>query len=384
MNCRIPRVLLRRGFLVTAALGLIPAQVAGQIATLPSLSAAQVAAVDAAVRTEMDKQKAVGLAIGIVRDGVVVYTKGYGLADREKGVPVSNSTMFRWASCSKPLTAVAAMQLVQAGQLALDADVRSLVPEFPDHGAVITVRHLLCHQGGIVHYSNGKVIRTKRDYSTSHPFRDVVVALDTFKESPLVNPPGTKYSYTTHGYILLSAAVERAGRQPFAEQVRDRIVKPLGMTTLRPDYQWEDIPTRTIGYARKAGEVVRSDDSEVCWMVGGGGFISNIDDFARFAAGLVNGGLVNKASAATMWQPQRLTSGEQTDYGLGFSVDVAEDGRLQVSHSGSQEKTRTRFVIYPRERHGVVVMTNSEWVNPRRFTTLVYSALAADTVTASP
>jgi CubicO group peptidase (beta-lactamase class C family) len=342
------------------------------------LPAARAAAVDRAVQAEMEKEGIIGLAVGVVRDGEVAYAKGYGLADRESALPVTSKTLFRWASCAKPLTAVAAMQLVEAGTLRLDADVRSLVPEFPDKGNVITVRQLLCHQGGIVHYSNGKVIPTKRSYPTPHPFADVVLALDTFKDSPLVNRPGEKYSYTTHGYILVSAAVQRAGRQPFADQVRDRIAKPLDMTTLRPDYQWEAIPNRAVGYACNGGVVARSTDTDVSWKLGGGGFVSNVDDFARFAAGLINRRLVNEKTETMMWEPQKLRSGETTSYGLGFGVDVNTNGRLRVSHSGSQEKTRTRLVIYPRERHGVVVMTNSEWVDPGKFTTLVYTALAGD------
>ncbi|NLE36868.1 MAG: beta-lactamase family protein, partial [Pirellulaceae bacterium] len=242
------------------------------------LSPTHARAVDDAIRAEMERQQAVGAAVGVVRDGRVVYLKGYGHADREAGVPVTEQTLFRWASISKTLTAVAAMQLVERGLLDLDADVRSHVPEFPDKGVVITPRQLLCHQGGIVHYSNGRVIRTEREYDTPHPFEDVVTALDTFKESPLVAKPGERASYTTHGYILLSAVVERAGSETFADQVRRRIVEPLGLTTLRPDYQWESIDHRAVGYRTRRGRVVRSTDTDVSWKLGGGGYLSNIGD----------------------------------------------------------------------------------------------------------
>ena len=93
--------------------------------------------------------------------------------------------MFRWASISKSLTAVAAMQLWERGDLDLKREARRYVPEFPDKGTTIRVWHLLCHQGGIVHYTNGKVIQTKRNYPMAHPFENVIFALDTFRESPL-------------------------------------------------------------------------------------------------------------------------------------------------------------------------------------------------------
>jgi serine beta-lactamase-like protein LACTB, mitochondrial len=346
------------------------------VAQATALTPDQAKAVDKAVLAEMAKQDVVGLAVGVIEGGETVYLTGFGYADRERGEPVTPGTLFRWASCSKPLTAVAAMQLVDKGKLDLDADVRTLVPEFPDKGVTVTARQLLCHQGGIVHYTNGKVVRTERAYPAAHPFQDVVLALDTFKESPLVNRPGEKYSYTTHGYILLSAVVERAGKQPFGEQVRERIARPLGMMTLRPDYQWEAIPNRASGSRKVKGAIVPSLDGDVSWKLGGGGYLSSIEDLARFARGLLRRELVSEKAEAMMWSPQALSGGKVTSYGLGFGVDGKGD-RLRVAHSGSQEKTRTRMVLYPRHKSAVVVMTNCEWANPRQFTTLVYSVLAA-------
>jgi CubicO group peptidase (beta-lactamase class C family) len=333
--------------------------------------------VDHAMRDEMAGQELVGLAVGIIQDGQIAYLKGYGLADREQHVPVTRQTMFRWASISKSITAVAAMQLWERGKLNLDRDVRRYVPEFPDKGTPIRVRHLLCHQGGIVHYTNGKVIRIKRDYPVAHPFENVIYALDTFRESPLVNEPGEKYSYTTHGYILLSAVVERAGKQKFAHQVRDRIAKPLKLATLQPDYQWEEIPHRAVGYLQRGGQVEVSTNTDVSWKLGGGGFISNIDDLAKFAAGLLNHRLVKPATRQKMWARQMTSGGEQTKYALGFSFNHYRDGELHtwsangtgieiVGHSGSQEKTKTWMALSPQKKLGVVVMSNSEYASPRR------------------
>jgi CubicO group peptidase (beta-lactamase class C family) len=335
------------------------------------------AKVDETVAAKMADDGAIGLVVGVIEDGEVRYLKGYGWADRENKLPVTGRTLFRWASCSKPVTAVAAMQLVEKGLLDLDADVRTYVPEFPDPGAKITARQLLCHQGGIVHYVNGKVVATRRAYDTAHPFADVVNALDKFKESPLVSQPGAKYSYTTHGYILLSAVVQRAGRQPFAEQVRGRIAKPAQLTTLQPDYPWVPLPERTQGYRKRGPEVVLSADTDVSWKLGGGGFISSGSDFAGFAAGLINRRFVNEATETDMWTPQKLADGKATTYGLGFGVDT-KDGRLRVSHSGAQEKTRTQLTLYPRERRGVVVMTNSEWVQPGGYVKVVEEVLFSD------
>ena len=329
---------------------------------------------DRILEGELQKQSLVGAALGVIVDGEVAYLKGYGLADRENKIPVTRKTLFRWASISKCLTSVTAMQLYERNLLDLSRDVRSYTPEFPDKKALITPRDLLCHQGGIVHYSNGKVIHTRRQYDVPHPFESVVLALDTFRESPLVNQPGEKFSYTTHGYILLSAVIERAGKEKFASQVEKRIARPLGMTTLQPDYQWKHIPHRAVGYRKKNKKVVPSTNTDVSWKLGGGGFISNIDDLALFAKGLINGKLVKPETERLMWTPQKLKDSKSTTYGYGFNIK-GTGKELQVAHSGGQEKTRTRMVIFPGKRMGVVVMSNSEHCNSKSLAAAAIGAL---------
>ena len=330
--------------------------------------------IDQAVQSEMERQKAVGVAIGVIQNGKIIHTSGYGWADQEKMIPVQRGTMFRWASISKPLTAVAAMQLVEQDQLDLDADIRLVVPEFPDKGKRITMRQLLGHLGGIVHYRNGPVVKTSRTYGESHPHKDVVLALDRFKESPLVAEPGAEFAYTTHGYILASAVIQRSGKQPYHLQVRDRVTRPLKLNTLQPDYQWQSIPGRAVGYRRKDGKIVPSRDTNVSWKLGGGGWISNIGDLASFAEALMTDELVSAESRKIMWTRQRNAEGKQLTYGLGFGISGSGDS-MRITHSGSQEKTRTRLTIYPEQGHGVVIMTNSEYADPEQFTKAIYKAM---------
>lgn len=341
----------------------------------------------------MKKGKVVGMAVGIIQNGQIVYLKGYGLADREQNVPVTTETMFRWASCTKPMAATAAMQLVERGQLDLDKNVREYVPEFPvkfqsnvPHlPVVMTARHLLEHQSGIPHYHNGKVISTSPPWfpPSPHPFADPVVALHKFKESPLLFTPGEKYSYSSYGYLLLSAVIQRAGKEKFAEQIDNRIAKPLGLTTLQPDYQWVKIDRRAVGYVRRTlpfGNtlIVPSTNTDQSWKWGAGGYISSVTDFAGFVSGVLNTTLVSKATETEMWTLRPPRTGP-TRYGLGFDVTMLNGAVEKVAHSGSQEKTKTCFVIYPGKRSAVMVMTNCEWVEPEQFTTLIDSALSTTT-----
>lgn len=361
-------------FLLVAALA--PRGVRGQAA--PSLAPAKVAAVDAAVEAERVRQRVVGVAVGIVQDNEIVYLHGYGFANAEKKEPVTVHTMFRWASISKTLTAVAAMQLAQSKALDLDADVREYVPEFPDKGVKITARQLLCHQSGIPHYTNGKIIVTHVDYKAEHPFVNLVTALDRFKESPLLFTPGDRFSYSTYGFMLLGAVVQRAGKEPYPKQVRDRILQPLGMSSVMPDYQWENIPDRATGYVLEGNEVKPSTDTDVSWKLAGGGFISDIGGLARWAKGLLERRLLEPASYETMWEIQHDDNGRATNWGLGFEVQGSGPG-LKVSHNGLQEKASCRMVLYPGGRNAVVVMTNSYFADPGKFSTAIYKALGSKT-----
>jgi serine beta-lactamase-like protein LACTB, mitochondrial len=338
------------------------------------LAAGTALAVDQAVTAEMTKQHLVGVAIGIIQRGRIVYTKGYGYADRERGTPVSTKTVFNWASNSKPLAAVAAMQLMEKGELDLNRNVRDYVPEFPDKGEVITSRDLLCHQSGIPHYENGVIIPAARKERGARAYSDPVLALDRFKLSPLLFKPGEKYSYSSYAYILLSAVIQRAGRESFLRQVEQRIAAPLKMKSLQLDLESGPKDHWAVRYThREQGEVVRARPDPEYWKYGAGGFKSNVEDFARWAEGLINHRVVSEKTEAMMWRAQETSDHKNTSYGLGFHVD--DQNGLKVSHDGAQTGVATRMVIYPRGKSGVVVMCNTSPAKPGEISTAIYSAL---------
>lgn len=318
-------------------------------------------AVTRRIETELDAQHIVGLSAAFVLRGELADVRSFGWQDRARGVPATIRTSYRWASISKPLTAIAAMQLVELARLELDRDVRGYVPEFPEKPHTLTSRQLLCHQAGLVHYSNGEVIRTVRDYDVPHPFEDRVLSLDMFKESPLIAEPGTRYSYSTPGFVLLGAVVERAGGEAYRRQVEKRILQPLGMTTMQPDFEWVDIPQRTAGYTvAHGGRVYPSSGTDlVSWKLPSGGWTSSVADLGRFAAGIARGRLVSRETFEQMTTPQKTKDGKPTTYGLGFGVSDA-GGVRTVSHSGSQDKTATYMLIEPGRQLAVCLMCNTE------------------------
>lgn len=337
------------------------------------LCGARAAAVDRAVETELVRQELVGLSLGVIEDGRIVYLRGYGLADREQSAPVTTETVFNWASNSKPLAAVLAMQLVERRQLDLDADVRAHVPEFPEKQATLTTRQLLCHQSGLPHYKNGPVVGTLRTYEAELPFLRPIAALDRFNHSPLVFHSGERCEYSSHAYVLLSAVIERAGRQPYADQLRERIARPLEMASLQLDLPRPG-PDWAAGYARVDGAIERVSDEAEYWKHGAGGHKAHIADFARWATALINCRLVSPATEAVMWTPQTTADGETTKYGLGFGV-MRDGERLIVFHNGGQPDVRTRMELRPADRAAVVALCNTQHADINAVTAAVFDVL---------
>jgi CubicO group peptidase (beta-lactamase class C family) len=363
-----------RHFVVVVVFGLLSEAAFAQSPVQMQLAPAKAMAVDKTVEAQMQKQGLIGVAVGIIREGQIVYLKGYGQSNREQSSPVTEQTIFNWASNSKPVAAVAALQLTEKKLLDLDADVRRYVPEFPDKGDVITTRQLLCHQSGIPHYSNGTIVPTEGKYSLPRPFLDPVVALDKFNQSPLVFKPGEKMEYSSYGYMLVSAVIQRAGKKPFQAQIEERIVRPLGMKSFQLDMEFEHQPHWAVGYTKdKQGNIVPAKEVAHYWKHGAGGFKSNIQDFAVWAQALINRRLLSQESEKQMWTAQTTSKGEKTTRGLGMSI--GEPGEWKVSHNGIQEDAMSRLVLYPRAKHGIVIMCNCRFADVGAITTAIFEAL---------
>ncbi len=196
-----------------------------------------------AITATMNAQKIPGLSVAVVVQGKPRWSSGYGLADVENHVPARADTVYRWASVSMPVTAVAVLQLVERGKLDLDAPIQMYVPEFPVKPWPVTPRQLLSHLGGI-----RDEVDDERD-STRHyaHFRD---AFHVFKDDPLVCEPGTRHIDSSYGYNLLGAAVETASGAPFAGYLRGQVFRRSGMNTARPDDSEAVIFRRARGYVR--------------------------------------------------------------------------------------------------------------------------------------
>jgi serine beta-lactamase-like protein LACTB, mitochondrial len=330
-------------------------------------------AVDSAVRGELRRQGIVGAAIGVIRGGEVAYVQGYGFRNFEDRLSVDKTTVFNWASNSKPLMAVAALQLVESGHLDLDVTIGKYGP-IPASLQKITVRHLLCHQSGIPHYSNGKIVSSGEKVSLMEQLNPDA-SIKCFINSPLLFEPGSKTEYSSYAYVLLSSIVQAAGKADIDTQLTKRIVEPLRLTSFQLDVPYDQQPNWTFAYRTNSEQTPeRLSDTSHFWKHGAGGYKSNVEDFAKWAAALMTTKLLRPDSKQQMWTPQRTTDRKETSSGLGFAVS-GSDRSLKVSHGGSQDETKTRMVLYPNQGHGMVVMCNTADADPSAITTAVYKAI---------
>ena len=308
--------------------------------------------IETLIAGEMSRQSIPAFSVAVAAGGELRWSSGYGLADLENFVPARALTANRTASVGKPMTAVAVMQLVEAGKLDLDTPVSRYLPAVNGRTGGTTLRQLLGHIGGIRAYRDETELNSTRHYWS------LGEALSVFQNDELVADPGTKYSYSTYGYVLAGAAAEAVAGVPLREYMRVNVFERAGMVNTRLDDTFAIIPNRARGYARnKDGQLrnARLLDTSNRWP--GGGFVSTVEDVVRFALAFAGGKLVSESTEELMLTPLTLTGGDRTTYGLGWGVGTL-DGKRVASHSGGQAGVSTLLKLLPEQKTAVAFMCN--------------------------
>lgn len=294
-----------------------------------------------------------GMSVAVGVNGQIVWAEGFGMADLEQSVRVTSQSKFRIGSVSKPLTAAALALLIEEGKLDLDAPVQKYVPGFPQKPQPITSRQLAGHLAGIRHYSG-------QEFAISRRYNTVAEGLDIFKNDPLLHPPGTKYSYSSYGWNLLSAVVEGASGQEFLAHMDARVFRPLGMRSTTADRNPDIIANRVRFYERARNNGPPNEsmqnaiyvDNSYKWA--GGGFLSTAEDLVRFGMAHLRPGFLKKETLALLFTSQRTASGEETNYGIGWQTRISDETKQRVySHGGGSVGGTSVLVLYPES--GVVV-----------------------------
>lgn len=230
---------------------------------------------------------AVGLSAAVVRADGTAWTHAYGPADVASGRPVDPETRMRLYSVAKPMTAVAAARLMERGLLDPAAPIQRYVPDFPDKGAPITAMQLAEHTSGIRHYANDGEAHGLRHCDT------VDEALEIFAGDPLVHAPGERETYSSWGYVLLSAVLEGAAGRPYPELMHELVFDPLGLDSPAIDDPREEVPDRASFYREtEPGTFVAAEPVDNTCKWGAGAWLGTAEDVARFGLGMVDGTLL--------------------------------------------------------------------------------------------
>ena len=331
----------------------------------------QVRLFDDFAQKQMALDKTVGMTIGFMKDDFV-WVKGYGYADLENKSPAKTESAYRLGSVTKPMTAVAVLQLVEKGKIDLDAEVQTYVPYFPKKPWPVTVRQVLGHLGGISHYKNpANELHIKEHRSTRE-------AIAIFENFDLVAEPGTRYSYSSYGYNLLGAIIEAASGMSFGDYMRQNIWQPLGMLSTRMDDPFDVIPNRVRGYQLINGQVKNSEAIDISSRFAAGGTRSTVPDLLKFAKGIIDDKALKHDTLTMMATSMSSRDGRLTNYGMGWQT-TPYNGRYVLEHSGGQQETRTLLYIFPTQKMAFAVAVNFENSDPG-----VYLERLFQLVTGSP
>lgn len=336
---------------------------------------------------EWDTPDSPGCALAVIKDGAIIYTRGYGMADLEHKIPNAPETVFYIGSESKQFAAMAILLLEEEGKLSLDDDIRKFLPEIPDYGRTITIRHLILHTSGLRDYFILWDL-SGLDYANNFTNEEVIALIARQKELNFM--PGDERLYSNTGYLLLAEIVKRTSGLSLAEYASKNIFAPLGMTHTH----FHDDPSLLIAN-RAWGHLKRPDGS---WglmafrfsLVGSGGLYTTVRDLALWDANFYDNrlGTGGQALIDRMITPGKLNSGEKLSYACALAVGEYR-GLKTVRHGGALGGYRAHMLRFPDEKFTVIVLFNTGNVDPAGYAEKTADIFLADTlgpatVTAEP
>jgi len=332
-------------------------------------------------------------AVLVARSGKVLYQSAYGYADRERKVLNSLDTRFRFGSMGKMFTAVAALQLVQAGKLALDAPLGKYLTDYPNKEvAAVTIEQLLTHTGGTgnifapEYFSRRLETREHQDYIRLFGARGVDF------------PPGSRWDYSNYGMVLLGRVIEVVSGQSYYEYTRTHIFQPLGMGSTGNDPEDSRMTNLSTGYTHMnphggphggphvgpppgpgsppGGEPVHPNTDTLPYRgTSAGGGYSTVGDLLKFVNGLTAHLLLDAAHTEMLLRPRMATPRPGGQQALGFSVVTRRDGSVSVGHGGGAPGMNGELMYFPKSGYLVVVLANLDPPSATSFTDYIVAKL---------
>lgn len=366
-------------------LGSILALCVGTAGTLPaakSYAPADVAnSIDRIFASLTDSQSP-GMAVLVRKDGRTLVERGYGARELRARAKIDAQTNFRLASCTKQFTAMSIMLLVRDGKLRYDQKLTEIFPQFPPYGQAITIRQLLNHTSGLPDYEDLMAAAGKRKgaaiWSDTNQIQDAEVLQLLEQETAGKFAPGTQWSYSNSGYVLLGLVVARVSGQPFGKFLRQHIFAPLGMTqTLAYEKGKSEVVQRAYGHSKEGQAWKETDQSSTSATLGDGGIYSSLTELAKWDQALAQHTLLSEPemqpalTAATLTddaKPQWPANSDRPQgtpvaYGFGWFLDPYH-GRQRMWHYGDTMGFHSYIVRFASEKLTVIVLCNRTDLDP--------------------
>jgi CubicO group peptidase (beta-lactamase class C family) len=308
-----------------------------------------------------DKTTTPGAALAVIKDGKIIYERGYGMAKLEDGIVNAPDKVFDIGSVSKQFTATCVAMLIREGKIGLDDDIRKYIPEMPAYEKPVTVNHLLHHTSGLRDYN---ALLELAGFRADADSPTVEESLEVIRRQKKLNyAPGEEYSYTNTGFFLLSQIVERVSGKSLNAFAQERIFKPLGMTkTIFQDDHTQIIKDRATGYVQgKKGFAISMSNWD---ETGDGNVYTTVRDLYLWDQAFYTGAL-GKSLMDMLHTQGVLNSGKTIDYAFGLVVGEHK-GLKVVEHGGAWVGFRAAVVRFPEQKFSVVVLANLETINPSR------------------
>lgn len=301
------------------------------------------------------KATAPGCAILVAKQGQVIYKKAFGSAQLELNIPMQTDMVFKIASITKQFTAVAILQLVEQGKIALHDSLQKFIPDFPSKGHTITIENLLTHTSGIRDYMQIDYAGTNMERWDLTPKQ----LIDSFKNYPLAFEPGTKYSYSNSGYYLLGYIIEKVSGKPYQHYIQDNLLKPLALNHSFFEMEGKLIPNRVNGYSQAGPAYINADFWSPSIAYAAGGLLSNTEDLFNWFKGLLAYKIVKKESLEKAFTPFRLKDGSLLTYGYGWYIEHLSTIR-SIEHAGKMNGFSSNAIYYPQQDVFIAVLFNCE------------------------
>lgn len=301
-----------------------------------------------------------GLAIRVIQNNKILYSKGIGIANLDYNIKNADSTIFSLASISKQFTAAAVWALIEDSKLSLEDSITKFFPDFPEYGSSIKIKHLLNHSSGIRNYHTTMYL-SGFDYDNDYYDNSYVLELAQ-RQKNLNNLPGQKIIYSNTNYNLLALIIEQLSNLNLNDYLKAKILNPLGMTnTFVRVGHGTPIKNKAIGYQNKNGKHVFNTSTQLSY--GAGSMGSNTKEMTIWMNMLNEQIPAFKTLAQFLKKTETLPSGQKVNYARGIMVDQYKDYKT-LSHSGFGFGGQSQLVTVPEENIGIVILTNLQSINP--------------------